>query len=213
MVSSAVCATAGREVDWSYDDEVADIADAVAKARADDPERPVVLLGHSLGAQLAASHQLHRDPADALVTVAASVPHARYYPKAGLPLRTMASLIPAVVRIRGYLPPPFFGAPGARTMMREWARMVRTGEPPFAVPHRITTPTLDIRLEGDTYAVPAANQRFADLLVEPSSLSRRVYAQDAAPDGGSTHHIHWVRTPGPLVDMVVEWWDAEAGRA
>src|SRR5688572_32599987 len=32
---------ARRGVDWSYDDEISDIADAVAKARAEDPERPV----------------------------------------------------------------------------------------------------------------------------------------------------------------------------
>jgi hypothetical protein len=28
------------------------------------------------------------------------------------------------------------------------------------------------------------------------------------PEGGSTHHIHWVRTPGPVADRVVAWWDA-----
>src|SRR5688500_6461573 len=53
---------AARDVDWGYDDEISDIADAVAKARADDPARPVILLGHSLGAQLGAGHQLHREP-------------------------------------------------------------------------------------------------------------------------------------------------------
>ena len=204
--------TAGRGVDWSYDHEISDIADAVSAARREAPDRPVLLLAHSLGAQLAAGHQLHRDPADALVVVGASVPHARYYPMAGLPVRVLASLVPVVVRVRGFLPRPFFGGPGAATMMREWAHMARTGKPPFAVQHRIATPTLDIRLEGDTYAVPAANQQFVDLFVEPSSMSRRDYTRDAVPDGGTTHHIHWVRTPRPLVDMVIDWWRHQADR-
>ena len=198
---------AARDVDWSYDDEISDIADAVAKARAEDPTRPVILLGHSLGAQLGAGHQLHRDPADGFVCVAASVPHAPYFPYAGVPLRILGSLIPVVAGVRGFLPPPFFGAPGARTMMREWARFVRTGKPPYAVPQRITTPTLSVRLEGDTYAVAASNSRFVEMFIDPPALTEWTYRKDAVPDGGSTHHIHWVRTPGPVADQVVAWWN------
>lgn len=199
---------ASRGVDWGYDDEISDIADAVAKARAEDPDRPVILLGHSLGAQLGAGHQLHRDPADGFVCVAASVPHAKYFPHAGIPLMTLATLIPVVTAVRGFLPSPFFGAPGARTMMREWARIVRTGKPPFAVPHRITTPTLSVRLEDDTYAVRASNDRYVDLFVERSALTEWTYRTGAVPAGGTTHHIHWVRTPGPVADRVVEWWES-----
>lgn len=199
---------ASRGVDWGYDDEISDIADAVAKARAEDPDRAVILLGHSLGAQLGAGHQLHRDPADGFVCVAASVPHAKYFPHAGIPLMTLALLIPVVTAVRGFLPSPFFGAPGARTMMREWARIVRTGKPPFAVPHRITTPTLSVRLEDDTYAVRASNDRYVELFVEPSALTDWTYRTDAVPDGGTTHHIHWVCTPGPVADRVVEWWES-----
>src|SRR5687768_15432849 len=198
---------ASRDVDWSYDDEISDIADAVAKARAEDPARSVIVLGHSLGAQLGAGHQLHRDPADGFVCVAASVPHAPYFPYAGVPLRILGSLIPVVARVRGFLPPPFFGGPGARTMMREWARLVRTGKPPFTVPHRITTPTLSVRLEGDTYAVAPSNSRFVELFIDPPALTEWTYRKDAVPEGGSTHHIHWVRTPGPVAERVVAWWN------
>ena len=201
---------ASRAVDWSYDDEIGDIADAVAKARADEPDRPVVLLGHSLGAQLGAGHQLHREPADGFVCVAASLPHARYFPYAGIPLRTLATLIPIVTAMRGFQPKPLFGAPGARTMMREWARIVRTGKPPYGVPHRITTPTLSIRLEDDTYALPASNRWYVESLVDPAAVTEWEYAKDVVPPGGTTHHVHWVRTPGPVADRVVEWWEARA---
>ena len=203
---------ASRDVDWSYDDEINDVAVAVATARADDPARPVILLGHSLGAQLGAGHELHRDPSDGFVCVAASAPHAKYFPYAGLPLRTLGALIPVVAAVRGFLPAPFFGAPGARTMMREWARFVRSGKPPFAVPDRITTPTLSVRLEGDTYAVAPSNDRFVELFVEPSALTQWTYRKDAVPEGGNTHHIHWVRTPGPVADQVVTWWNERSSR-
>ena len=71
----------------------------------------------------------------------------------------------------------------------------------------ITSPTLSIRLEGDTYAVAASNARFVELFIDPPALTEWTYRKDAVPDGGSTHHIHWVRTPGPIAHEVVAWWD------
>jgi predicted alpha/beta hydrolase len=197
---------ASRAHDWSYADEIQTIADAVGKARADDPDRAVIVLGHSLGSQLAAGHQLHHPPADGLVTVGASVPHFRTYPRGGLHVLLLGVTVPLVTRVRGYLPKPWFGAPGARTLMREWARFVRTGTPPYDVPHRITTPTLVVHLQGDTYAVSASNKVFTEKMFEPDAVTRWVYPKDAAPEGGSTHHVQWVKTPAPVVDRVIQWW-------
>ena len=199
--------TASRQHDWSYRDETLAIADAVASARSEDPARPVILLGHSLGAQLGASHQIHHPPADGFVTVGASVPHFRSYPYGGLPILLLGVTVPVVTRVRGYLPKPFFGAPGARTLMREWARFVRTGRPPFDVPRRITTPTLVVQLQGDVYAVSAANKVFTQMVVEPDAVTRWVYTRDAAPTGGTTDHVQWVKTPEVVVDTIVDWWE------
>ncbi|GAA2069378.1 hypothetical protein GCM10009821_02210 [Aeromicrobium halocynthiae] len=57
-----------------------------AQARSEEPERPVVLLGHSLGGQLGALVQARDDGADALVTIGAGVPWFRVHPWAGLPV-------------------------------------------------------------------------------------------------------------------------------
>ncbi|MET1036652.1 MAG: alpha/beta fold hydrolase [Aeromicrobium sp.] len=197
---------ASRTEDWSYDDEIRAIAEAVAAARAEDPDRPVILLGHSLGAQLGAGHQIHHPPADGFVTVGASVPHFRTYPFGGLGVLAMGVSVPVVTRVRGFLPKPFFGAPGARTLMREWARFVRSGRPPFAVPHRITSPTLVVHLQGDTYAVSGSNKVFTAMLVEPEAVTRWVYTKDAAPAGGTTHHVQWVKSPSVVVDRIITWW-------
>jgi predicted alpha/beta hydrolase len=140
---------ASRTADWTYADEIGDLADAVRAARAEAPRRPVLVLGHSLGAQLAVGLQCAGDPgavADGLVLVGASVPHHRHYPYAGLPMLVFASAIPTLTRAFGHLPKPAFGAPGAATLMREWARFVRTGEPPFPVDGPVTTPTFVVHL-------------------------------------------------------------------
>lgn len=206
---------ASRSADWSYGDEIADLADAVSAARREDPERPVLLLGHSLGAQLAIGLQGSADPgrtADGLVLVGASVPHHRYYPYGGLPMLAFASAIPVLARVLGHLPKPAFGAPGAATLMREWAHFVRTGEPPFDASARVSTPTFVVHLQGDAYAVSAANKRFIELFCEPSAVTRWVYTQDATPEGGTTDHVQWVRHPSVVVDRVVRWWNDAADR-
>ena len=197
--------TASRSHDWSYADEMAMIADAVAKARADQPERPVILLGHSLGSQIGAGHELHHPQSDGFVTVGASVPHYKSYPFGGLPVLFIGVSVPVLSRLLGYVPKPFFGGPGARTLMREWARFVRSGTPPFDVPAPITTPSLVVQLQGDTYAVSASNKLFRDTFLEPSKTTRWVYTKDATPDGGNTHHVMWVKTPGPVADKIVDW--------
>jgi predicted alpha/beta hydrolase len=203
--------TASRARDWGYADEIAAIADAVGKARADEPDRPVILLGHSLGSQLAVGHELHHRPSDGLVTIGASVPHFRSYPYGGLPVLLMGVSVPVVTRVLGYLPKPFFGGPGARTLMREWARFVRTGRPPFDVPHRVATPALVVQLQGDAYAVSRSNKIFAEAFLDPATTTRWVYTRAAAPEGGTTDHLRWVKTPGPVVDRIIDWWTTSGG--
>lgn len=200
---------ASRAADWSYADEIADLAEAVAAARREDAGRPVLVLGHSLGAQLAIGLQRSVDPsgaADGLVLVGASVPHHRYYPYGGLPMLAFATAVPIATRFLGHLPKPAFGAPGAATLMSEWARFVRTGEPPFDASAPVTTPTFVVHLQGDAYAVSAANKRFIAQFLEPTSVTRWVYTQDATPQGGTTDHVQWVRHPSVVVDRVARWW-------
>ncbi|KQT94789.1 hydrolase [Marmoricola sp. Leaf446] len=203
---------AGRAHDWSYLDEIEDIAAAVARARAERPRRPVLLLGHSLGGQLAAGHELTRPPVDGLVTVGGCLPHFRDYPYAGLHIAAMGALVvPTLTTAFGYLPRPAFGGPGARTLMREWGRMALTGRPPYPVEGRIATPTLAISLAGDDLAPARAVDAFARRLFEPEAVTRWHYRDVDVPTGGSNDHITWVRSPGPVVDVVGSWWAGRAG--
>ncbi len=166
----------------------------------------MILIGHSLGSQIVAGHQLHHPPADGFVAIGASVPYFRSYRLGGMPVLLVGLTVPVVARIRGFVPKPVFGGPGARTLMREWARFVRTGKPPFTVPHKITTPTFVINLEGDTYSVAKANRLFIKKFLDPARTTKWLYRKDEAPEGGNTHHVLWGKTPGPVVDKIVDWW-------
>lgn len=201
-------ARASRSADWSYQDEIDDMAHAVSQARADEPGRPIILLGHSLGAQLAAGLELNtQTPADGIVTVGGTIPHHRLFPFAGADLVLMAGVIvPAATATFGYLPKPAFGAPGARTLMREWARMILTGKPPFPAHGRIATRTLAISLDGDKLCPSRAVDAFAKNLFELDSVTRWHHTREVAGPDTSLDHIGWVRTPGSIVSRVVEWW-------
>ncbi|BEL08186.1 hypothetical protein Q0Z83_063770 [Actinoplanes sichuanensis] len=225
---------ASRAHDWSYGDEIAVIAEAVAAARAESPDRPVILLGHSLGAQLAAGYQLNHPPAEGLVSVGGSLPHHRDFPLAGLPLLIQAGvIIPALTALFGFLPKPAFGGPGARTQMREWARMALTGRTPFPAPAPsgtpapsggtavrsgsassfpavapIRTPALVVALEGDRLAPEKPVRSFATRLFAEEAVTIWHYRHADVPAGASNDHTGWARHPEPVVDRIVAWWAA-----
>ena len=201
---------ASREHDWSFADEIADTQAAVDAARADRPESPVVLLGHSLGGQLSGGVQVGPRPADGLVLVGSSLPHMVHYRKTGIGLGVMAATIPIVTRVLGHVPKPWFGAPGARTLMSEWGRMVWDGTPPYEIEQRAQKPTLAVHLAGDSFSVPAAARRFERMIVEPHALTRWRYTRGLTPPGGSTHHVFWVRHPDRVVKQIVDWWSDQA---
>ncbi|WP_249145734.1 alpha/beta fold hydrolase [Gordonia sp. SCSIO 19800] len=124
--------TPSRRSDWSYADEADDLADAVTAARTETPETRVLVLGHSLGAQLAALVASRTDRApDGIVAIGASVPHFRHYGARGIPLAALAASVTPVAAVLGRWPRRGFGGPTPRTLMREWARMVLTGWAPF----------------------------------------------------------------------------------
>lgn len=198
--------SASRSNDWSYGDGILDVADAVAKARAENPDRPVVLLGHSIGAQIGAGHEINHTPCDGFIGVGAAIPWYKNYPYGGVPLVFMGLGVPVVSRLWGYVPKPFFGGPGARTLMNEWGRFIRTGRPPFIAEGPHATPSLIVHLQGDSFAPSNANKAYVDRFLTPALTTRWIYTKDAVPEGGTNDHVQWVRTPGPVADQIVTWW-------
>jgi predicted alpha/beta hydrolase len=194
-----------RSVDFGYRDLVERyLPGLVAAARQRAAVGPVVLAGHSLGAQVAALAVLHGHAApQALITIAGGFIHYRNWDGRGaLAVWGAAVLVSASTWLFGYLPGrgPGFGTPAPRTLMREWSRTIRRGRfPPVAGERRAAgqTPVLSICYTGDFLAP----QRSA------AALAERLAGQlvSLPVDWPGKPHASWARHPEATVRCIDDW--------
>ncbi|MFD8599431.1 alpha/beta fold hydrolase [Kitasatospora sp. NPDC059646] len=174
---------------------------------------PLVLLGHSIGGQ-AAVLAAAREPkaVDGLVLVASGSVDFRGFPGAAR-WRVLASsqLLALVATVWGYWPGHRLGFGGRQParLMRDWARLGRTGrfapagadldyEQALAA---LELPVLAVSLPGDRLAPPGAVDRLVAKL--PAAAVERRHHTPA--DGESADHVRWARAGGGIADLVAGW--------
>jgi len=165
---------------------------------------PVILIGHSLGAHAGtlavATGSIN---IDALVTIAGGNIHYRNWDGAGaLKVLLAATLFPLSTWIFGYMPGQYFGfgGPQARTLIREWAKIIRTGrfshiasESGFSG----RTPTLGIGFEGDTFAPEKSVRALAGIMEGDVEI--------LAVSGKGSAHSSWARNPETTITALERW--------
>jgi predicted alpha/beta hydrolase len=208
---------AGRDQDWGYRELLEyDLAAGLAAARAQWPDAPCLLGGHSLGGQLAALHA-SIDPAGAagLVLVASGSPYWRCFRHRWL-IRAAYVLAPTVADVRGYLPGRRIGFGGneARGVIRDWARSGRRGRyaaagMPVDFERRLATLTLPILAlrPGNDWLAPAASLEW--LLAKMPRSPRAVVALGADTLGAAADHFSWMRAPSPVADRIAAWLEGQ----
>ena len=185
-----------------------DLRDVVRAVRERAPGRPVHLVCHSLGGQLAAALEAdHPGCFDGLVLTAAGTPHWRAYPgwTRAIPLVSTHVLL-ASARLRGVLDSKRLGRQPA-TLVADWARMARTGSwargGHRTEPRRF--PLLAVSFEGDSLAPRGAVDALCRLF-PGADVTRRHLSE---PRG----HAGWLREPDALVAALRAWLgDREADR-
>lgn len=213
---------ASRHRDWGYRELLLeDLPASLAVLRERHPGLPMLLGGHSIGAQFAVLGAALHGGAAGLVGIGSGVPHWRLFPA---PLRWLVRgfghILPVLTHALGYYPGHRLGFGGreAGQLMRDWAQTVRRGHYdglpglPLRLGERLAAlelPFLGLHLSADRL-VPLASQRA--LIAATRSRSVRERTLDATALGTVPDHFAWMRAPDAVAREIALWWtDAAAG--
>ena len=179
--------------------------------------RSVVLLGHSMGAQIGVYHLARHDRRVAgLIAVAAQSPFHRGFPGSfGHKLRAASVILPALGWLAGHVPGQFFGATGKipADRVRDWSRLAGRGVMQPARADR------DYPAGLARVTVPALAVVIADDLLAPAGAARNLLAMLPAArttlelEPEALGHNAWARRPAEVVARVLAWIDREVGTA
>jgi predicted alpha/beta hydrolase len=193
------------KVDYGYRDLVEIyLPGMVREAKEAGQGAPVVLIGHSLGAHAGTlAVATGSIDVDALVTIAGGNIHYRNWDGIGAARVLLAgALFSFSTRVFGYMPGQYFGfgGPQARTLIREWAKIIRTGRFSHIADDSGFSgqaPTLSIGFEGDTFAPEKSIKSLASVLdgeVEILAIS-----------GKGNPHSSWARNPETTISTLDRW--------
>jgi predicted alpha/beta hydrolase len=206
---------AGRNADWGYRELLdADLVTALGSVRRIATDRPLIIAGHSLGAQLACLLAAsHRHQADSIVIIAGGSPYWKKFPAhKGLPLYAGFYLMPLIARIVGHYPGRTLGFAGreARSVVSDWALSGRSGryQPPCidrdleAEMATLTIPVLGLRMEKDWYVPEASLTWLLEKMPGCTVTSQIVKASNMQTPAD---HYGWMTDPGATVECIGEW--------
>jgi predicted alpha/beta hydrolase len=179
------------------------------------PCRPLFVVGHSLGGQLATLAAVHRqDRLAGLVLLAAGTAHYRAWPRAD---RRRAWLTVSGVRAAATLLPWYpgsvlgFGGDQPRRLMRDWSTNAFSGKYQLAGSRidyearlaALRLPVLAVTIRDDPVAPPGAvNELLAKL---PQAEQQRLEVEGVPSDRPWRRHFSWARSPDTVLDPIVRW--------
>ena len=201
----------GRASDYGYADLADDVGAVVDALKADYADRPVVLIGHSLGGQAGLLHLATAPdaPVAGIALVAAAVPYWRAYRRQGPAILAYTQWIAAVTGLLRIWPGWSFGGRQARGVMFDWARSARTGRFPRvrgvdadAALAGLAIPVLAISIDRDIYTPHAAVDHTVGKL-RAAAVRRERIARIKAE--GRPAHFAWVHAPKPVTALITDW--------
>jgi predicted alpha/beta hydrolase len=194
-------------VDYGYRDLIETYLPAiVGLAKKFGQGAPVLVIGHSLGAHAGTlAVATGSIGIDALVSIAGGNIHYRNWEgAAAVKVLLAATVFSSLTRFFGQMPGQHlgFGGPQARTLIREWAKIIRTGS--FSHIADISeglaaTPMLAIGFEGDTFAPEKSVSALAGILGGDVEIMPKTWKGNP--------HSSWARNPVETVGGILNWLD------
>lgn len=207
----------GRHIehgDWGYR-ELLELDLAASMSAANDLDsRPIWLIGHSLGAQMACLLASHVPRAVAgLVLIASGAPYPPAFPlKMRLTLNLVLRVFPFLSGRIGHFPGKRLGFAGteAHQVMADWGRTGLTGR--YDLPSlswnpetelaRLELPVMTLRMAEDAW-VPAGSLDWLLAKMPNAAISRATVTSDQQERRAD--HFNWLRAPGASAAEVAAW--------
>ena len=204
-----------RREDWGYEQLVLDtqfVLETIAKLA---PNRPLIIIGHSLGGQIGSLVAARFGSVKAIALVASCLVDYRGWTDATrFWIQLAARIFYPCSLVVGHFPGPWFrfGGHEARTVMYDWSSNGLTGlyrlkgssfdyEAALA---QASIPVLGITIEGDHLAPPKAMQ---GLLNKYGDKQLHTYHHIPAQIAGEPgiDHFRWARYPKRVVAKIKTW--------
>ena len=200
------------DVDFGYKELIEDTVKAIFQLEKTFPQSNKIIVGHSLGGQIA-SLLMARHPLliGQLFLVASCNVHYEGFGKQAKKIKRAARFIPTIATFFGHFPGKYIGFGGreARGVMEDWSANAKTGlyEPKnsdFNYEKAMSlcpNPVYAITLEGDNLAPKKA---VSNLVAKFKSSEKAVHRVATSEDFGIAEldHFNWVKHPKFVVDFV-----------
>lgn len=211
---------ASRQIDWGYREILAvDVPCSVAAMAAHCGGTPLIIGGHSIGAQFAACYAgLHPDTCQRLWLVASGSPYWRNFPAPKRYAFPFAfQFVPWLADLRGTFPGRAlgFGGDEARSLMRDWAKV--------GLGNRYAAAGLEVDLEAALSRVSAhidavlldrdwfaPRRSMQGLLAKMPKAETRIHTLDSAALGVRADHFAWMKQPQAVCAALLDTADDDA---
>lgn len=213
---------AARYVDWGYRELLdLDLAASINAARKQAADKPLLMGGHSLGAQLALLAAAQRpDDCQGLVIVAGGAPYWRCFDVwMQAALRGIFIGMPLLARAFGFYPGRQLGFAGreARGVIADWADSGRTGEYRPRNVHcdfqsklaKLTCPLLSLRMTDDWFVPQESLDWLTDKLSRSTKKQINIDRRDLQ---GSADHYQWMKQPDSAAEAIAGWWAEQSNQ-
>lgn len=206
---------ASRKVDFNYEDLVEDLNKICEKSKEWFPDTKLILIGHSLGGQIASLYTAKNPQMiESLILIACGLPYWKGWSGVeGLLVKTAGYIFYPISILVGHFPGYYlnFGGREASSLIKDWSGIVRTGnfdkiKTSFdykAALKKIDIPIVSISFENDWLAT----EKSVDLLLSKFHTSRSVIRRHLTSNNLSLpvlDHFKWVKAGDLITEEILQ---------